>query len=104
MEISQTNGSLLVIMLTGMTRKYIAEVVKQDHPFTLKVEESGPFAHLKEGDFIIWEEETVLLQGTEAEQNKLLADAAATGYPLISGLHSLGVTDSTCHDILPSEK
>ena len=46
-------GDYLVIWITGMVGIcYIAEIT-ESNPLKMKVEESGPFAHLKHGDFII---------------------------------------------------
>jgi len=40
-------GDFLVIWITGFTKTYIAEVTKEE-PLQMKVEESGPLAHLKD--------------------------------------------------------
>ncbi len=92
-------GKLLVIWLTGATRKYIAEVT-QETPLRLKVQETGPYANLKEGDFIILKKESIRAQDDQ-ESTQLLQEEQERGYPLISGLASLGVKDGKIREILP---
>ena len=93
-------GSLIVIMITGMIREYIAEVISKV-PLILKVEETGPFARLKDGDYIIFEEYSLRLQGDDEATQNLLREASERGFPLASGLKRLGVTDGRLHYILP---
>ena len=54
-------GDFLVVWITGHSGLYIVEVTQSD-PLQLKVEETGPFAYLKNGDFIIRERESAQLQ------------------------------------------
>ena len=94
-------GSYLITQITGHTRLYIAEVVETD-PLVLKVEERGPFARLKSGDYIIDETLSERIQDPKQE-TAVLQEAVERGIPLISGLASLGVKDEAMHDILPQE-
>lgn len=96
---SQQPGDFLVIWLTNDTRAYVAEVTHSD-PLTLKIEEHGPFAKLKHGDFIVQEEETRRFR-SEEERPHLLAEYVAKKRPLLSGLSRLGVTDRCIHELLP---
>lgn len=93
-------GDRVIIMITGMTAKYIAEVI-QAEPLRLKVEEKGPFAKLKDGsDFIIAGVLTEEFQD-EGRRDALLAREKERGYAFLSGLASLGVTDGRMHEIWP---
>jgi hypothetical protein len=94
-------GSYVLIWLTGETRTYIAQVV-EENPLILKIEENGPGARLRSGDYILLEKETERIQDPEQEQ-AVLREAAARGFPLISALSSLGVTDGRIREILPVE-
>lgn len=96
---SKNVGDLLVIFITGSKHRYIAEVV-DENPLKLKVTESGLFANLKHGDFIILEDESLQLQGDDTCQD-LLRESKEKGHPLISGLRSVRVEDDELHEILP---
>ena len=94
-------GDFLVIWITGMLGNYIAEVTQSD-PLQMKVEEDGPFAHLKHGDFVILEKETEQFQkDCREDTNVFLESEYKAGRKIISGLKSLGVTDGKLHEILP---
>ena len=99
--IDKTPGQHVVIMITGEIPRFIAEVINED-PLILKVQEDGPYAKLKDEDFILCEKETLLAQGTEAEQMMLLKSAVGNGHPFVSGLKSLGVTDGILYHVLPA--
>ena len=77
---------------------FIAEVLTQE-PLTLKICEEGVMAKVK--DFIIWEKETIQFQQSNEEAYKLMAKYIEKGFPLLSGLKSLGVEDGKLHEILP---
>lgn len=94
-------GDYIAIQITGEVRKYIAEVT-QVEPLRLKVEESGPFANLKEDDFIVLVEETCCLNDVALAQ-KTLREAVKKGHPYVSGLRSLGIEDNKLHTVLPME-
>ena len=94
-------GQLLVIEITGMLGTYLAEVVEQD-PLVLKVEETGPYARLKDGDYIILEEDSARAQSKDdAISTALLEEYVDSGHPLMSGLAQHGVTDGKLREILP---
>jgi hypothetical protein len=95
---STNKGQLLVIWITGMTSYYIAEVISEN-PLKFKVMENGPFAHLKDGDFIIKEAESAEIQD-EVKSIVVLRRFVNVGKPLISGLKRFGVTDGKLYDIL----
>ena len=92
-------GKLLVIWITSDTKKYIAEVIREA-PLRLKVQEAGPYANLKDGDFIILKKDSVRIQDDQMSE-QLLREQCELGYPLISGLASLGVMDGKIREILP---
>lgn len=95
-------GDHLVIQITGMLGYYIAEVIGTD-PVTMKVQESGPFSNLREGDFIICEAETEKLQKDDRDNGSaFLESMVSQGRKVMSGLASLGVTDGRLHEILPA--
>lgn len=96
-------GAYVVVWLTGQTRKYIAEVM-QVTPVRMKVVETGPWACLKEEDFIIADEDTMQIQGDQKRQNKLLLRYKFYGRPLLSGLKSLGIEDGKIHEIWPDSE
>jgi hypothetical protein len=100
-NISFKVGSLLVIWITAEIDAYIAEVT-QEFPLRMKVMEDGPFAHLKDGDFILRTQQTYQIQGDEESQQLLLRTAAERKRPLLSGLKQLGCTDGKIHTILPA--
>ena len=84
-----------------MLGTYIAEVI-EENPMKLKVQETGPFANLKEGsDFVILTDKSILIQDEKCTQ-ELLRHQYESGRPLLSGLKSLGVDDGEIHQILPA--
>jgi len=94
-------GDYLIVWITGCLDNYIAEVVRPD-PLQLKIEESGPYACLKEDDFF------VLMTGSEQFQKDLLEKTNIflesehqARRKVISGLKSLGITDGRLHEIPP---
>lgn len=95
-------GSHLVIQITGSHETYIAEVT-QEQPLCMKVEENGPLANLKDGDYIIMESLTEVIQGPDDACTALLRERAERGHPFVSGLRSLGINDDKLHEILPAE-
>ena len=95
-------GSFLVIMITGIVRMYIAEVI-QEGPLMLKVEESGPYSRLKGEDFVVFEKDSLRAQVDDLTARALLVEALERGRPLRSGLKKLGVEDGVLHEILPVE-
>ncbi|TSC51809.1 MAG: hypothetical protein LiPW41_756 [Parcubacteria group bacterium LiPW_41] len=100
MSYKTSKGSLLVIQITGMGGRYIAEVT-EEKPLTLKVTETGPFSNLKiSGDFIINEIDSIAIQNDESG-DALVAKYFNEKRPLQSGLEVLGVTDGKLHEILP---
>lgn len=48
-------GDVVLLMITGMTGRYEGEVIEKDkNGFPIiKVEEEGPFARLKNGDYVL---------------------------------------------------
>lgn len=98
-------GKYLIVWITGNIRKHIAEVVGVE-PLRLKVAESGPFASLRAGDFIVSTIDTLEFQEDEREcRCDWLQNELANGCPPASGLASLGVTDTSgkLYEIIPSE-
>jgi hypothetical protein len=94
-------GDLLVIGITGTIGRYIAEVI-QTEPLRLKVEESGQYANLKDGDFIVNESKTLLLQQDAREDTTFfLQQEQKAGRKVVSGLAALGVEDGKLHEIFP---
>jgi hypothetical protein len=94
-------GDYLIIQITGMIGTYIAEVV-QANPLRLKVAEDGPFAHLKDGDFIISSRDTAKVQADQKnDTNFFLEERHKQGLKTASGLKSLHVQDGKLHEILP---
>jgi hypothetical protein len=90
-------------MITGSVSRYIAEVI-QEGPLRLKVEENGPFANLKNGDFIVNEFDSAIIQDEDGSKfDALLREAKNRGYPFRSGLKQLGVNDNRIHEILPAD-
>lgn len=98
-------GDYLIIWITGDSRKYIAEVTRggpRKWDLRMKVEESGPYAYLKGGDFIIHEDETAQFQKDHREETDVfLKTEKQTGRKVFSGLKSLGVKDGKLREILP---
>lgn len=92
-------GKHLVIMITCMRHTYIAEVTQKE-PLRMKVEESGPYAHLKDGDYIIIRSDSEQIQDDD-RSTALLKEYVDRGHPLVSGLKSLGVKDNKLRMILP---
>ncbi|KKR02321.1 MAG: hypothetical protein UT29_C0004G0014 [Candidatus Yanofskybacteria bacterium GW2011_GWA1_39_13] len=97
---SRKVGSFLAIMIIGVVRMYIAEVV-QEEPLILKVKESGPYSKLKFEDFVVFEKDSLRLQGDDLTASNILREAVQRGKPFVSGLERLGITDGTLREILP---
>lgn len=93
-----TVGSYLVISITGCLPSYIAEIT-QEEPLRMKVQETGPYAGLREGDYIIHETMSKMIQDPK-QQDVLVRERVDRGQPLISGLASLGITDDELHEII----
>jgi len=91
-------GDHLAIWITGQSPMYIAEVTKEE-PLELKVMESGPFAHLKDGDYFVMEHMTTVLQRDDLESQRYLFSAKKLDHPFLSGLQSLGIEDGILHEI-----
>ncbi len=104
MKYTTNVGDLVVIWITGMLGSYIAEVT-QSKPLRLKVEESGPLAHLKEhGDFGIKKNETIVAQMDEKYNTcNFVKEEQEAGRRVISGLKRMGVNDGKLHEILPGD-
>lgn len=97
-------GQYVVIWITGCVGEYIAEVI-EEQPLTLKVMESGPYARLKSGDYIIQEYQSGILQRDEREgTNRYLESKKETKTTPITGLASFGITDGKMHYIYPGEE
>jgi hypothetical protein len=96
-------GATVVLMVTGDTRKFIAEVTQED-PLRFKVEEEGPYSNLKAEDFIISRVDTIKWQSGQDSATKMLKEAKERGFPYYSGLKSLGVETGKLHEILPDNK
>ena len=90
-------GSYVIIDIVGSTATYIAEVISEI-PLMLKVEENGPYAHLKQGDFIIHDKETKKFQ---KDYKKFLKEAQNNNRTIISGLKSIGIKNGQLHEVLP---
>ncbi|NQU83919.1 MAG: hypothetical protein HQ536_04375 [Parcubacteria group bacterium] len=68
----------------------------------MKVEETGPYAHLKDDDFIIRERDTTQFQeDCRDDTNLFLETEFEAGRKVISGLKSLDVEGGKLHEILP---
>lgn len=93
-------GDFVITMIDGSTRMFIGEVLTSD-PLTIKVQETGVLARVK--DYLIWEKETEKFQSSEEGAYELMKMYADNGHPLISGLKKLGVEDNELHDILPPD-
>lgn len=94
-------GDYVIIWITGDIHTYIAEVT-QAEPLRLKVMEAGPFANLKDGDYIILEEETKQAQKDCRENTcDFLISMQKKGVKVVSGLKSLGITDGKLRYIYP---
>ena len=94
-------GQYLVIWITGVIGTFIAEITQED-PLEMKVEETGPYARLKQGDFIIQEADTRLFQKDAVEDTCVfLEQEQQADREVISGLKSLGVTDGRLLCLLP---
>ncbi len=102
-QYTTNTGDYLVIQLTGCMGTYIAEVT-QPSPLRIKVEEEGPYANLKDGDFIIQCCDSLQLQkGTLKDTNIFLESEKRAGRTIISRLKSLGVTDGKLYEILAKD-
>lgn len=94
-------GAQLIIWITGDTRRFVAEITKVD-PLEMKVMEEGPYAHLKDGDYIIIGGDSAHWQEGGKKKRTLFQRAELCKNPLLSALQSLGVTDGKLHEILPN--
>lgn len=102
LEYTAKVGDQLIIWITGMTPIYVAEVTRVV-PLEMKVEEEGPFAHLKDGDYFIMEELTDNWQQDGLEMQRFLYSAKKAGHAYLSGLKALGVEDGKLHEILSNK-
>lgn len=101
---SVAKGKFLVIWITGMIGDCIAEITRVK-PLKMKVEESGPFAHLRDGDYIIREPQTVEFQAdVDNDTNNFLERAEREKFDVITGLHSMGIKDGKLHYIHPPKE
>jgi hypothetical protein len=98
-EIDYTPGKLVVIWITGNTANYIAEVVTTD-PLVLKVEEDGPYARLKDGDFILRQSDTLVLQRDMVNGTEEFIKNCKR--PPLSGLKVLGAPNGKLCESGPS--
>lgn len=81
-------GSLLVIQIIGNPLYFVAEVTNEDPP-RLKVEEKGPYASLKHGDYIVIDDFSARVQKGDDELNKLVRELGSQGVTIGSGLPHL---------------
>lgn len=98
-------GKYLVVWLTGVLRKHIAEII-QVEPLRLKVTENGPLASLRAGDFVVSEIDTLEFQEDDrADRCDWLKKQRSSGRLPVSGLASLGVSDTSgrLYEILPGD-
>jgi hypothetical protein len=96
-------GDYLVITITDVTGTYVAEIVQPD-PLQLKVEETGPYAHLKSGDFIILDGDTAQFQrDLQNNTSVFLETEQMANRHVHTGLKSLGADDGKLCEILPGE-
>lgn len=93
-------GAQLIIWITGDVNRYVAEVTKVD-PLDMKVEEDGPYAYLKDVDYIIIAPASAVWQKGVMHKTLFLRNAKLLAHPILSDLKSLGVTDGKLHEILP---
>jgi hypothetical protein len=93
-------GDYLVIWITGHVAYYIAEIIKSS-PLIMKVMEDGPFANLKDGDFIILDGYSGEIQRDHRECTNVFLEVIQK--PVFSGLKSLGVKDGRIHRIWPAK-
>lgn len=100
-KVSKKMGDLLVVWITGMTGRYIAEVIREE-PLRVKVTETGPFADLREyGDFGVMKMESLKIQEDGSDAEIFLEEQNAAGRPLVSGLARFGVDDGKLYVIVP---
>lgn len=103
LQYTTNEGDFLVIYITGVVQVYIAQVT-QSKPLRMKVQEFGPYANLKPGDFIIKRIATEQLQRDVYEETcEYLKSMRDAGVKVVSGLESLGVTDGKMCEMLPAE-
>lgn len=98
-------GKHLVVWLTGVVRKHIAEIVAVE-PLRLKITENGPLASLRAGDFVVSTSDTLEFQEDEREDRcDWLKKQRSSGRLPASGLASLGVSDTSgrLYEILPGD-
>jgi hypothetical protein len=91
----------LVIRIIGCFPIHIAQVTRSK-PLEMKVTETGPFSRLKDGDYIIWKEDSQQLQLDDRNNTDVfLRSCHQAGRKVLSGLKSLGVKDGELHEIFP---
>jgi len=91
MEYTTNPGEYLIIDIVGYLDLFIAEVT-QSSPLQMKVEEDGPLAHLKDGDYIIHEQDSALFQQDMTNSTAQFLEAQKNANRrVVSGLKSLGV-------------
>lgn len=92
-------GDYLVIWITSCVEIFIAEVI-ESNPLRMKVMENGPYANLKDGDFIILDADSEQIQKDNRENTNVFLERLQEKPPF-SGLKSLGVGDNQLREILP---
>lgn len=104
-ELSKKVNDLLVVWMTGMTGRYIAEVIKEE-PLLVKIMEVGPYTDLREyGDFGIMRHESLMIQDKDIKKvGEFLKGEMDAGRPLVSGLARFGVTDMRRYIIITSSE
>jgi hypothetical protein len=101
-------GDLIVIWITEMFSNYIGEVLMvndEGYPLEIKVEENGPYAHLKNGNFIIQEDDSVMIR--EDDFNDTLdyfLECEKNHIKVISGLKRMGVKDNKLRYLYSSKE
>lgn len=92
-------GAQLVVWIDGRIGMFVGQVTRT-HPLRIKVQESGPLSDLKGQYFTILHSETVAWQRDGLAKGALLHSQKQLGRPVLSGLKTLGVTDTILHEIL----
>ncbi|MBI5732664.1 hypothetical protein HY967_01750 [Candidatus Jorgensenbacteria bacterium] len=96
MEYSAKVGDFIIIFITAMAHKYIAEVT-QENPLRLKVQEDGPLANLQGEDFVIL---TRVTREFQKNPKETVQQAKDSGKPFVSGLKCFGITDRHLYEIV----
>lgn len=101
-------GELIVIWITGMIGNYIGEVLKVDdngYPLEIKVEENGPYAHLKDGDFIIQENDSIIIREDNLNETmNYFLECEKNHLQVVSGLKRMGIKDNQIRYLYSSKK